>query len=153
GALPHEDQARPAQLMGATSPVQYREFWVDHSFSDSRQPAEHIRVFYLQSIILDLATRWWWSEDGTHLTFALRDGVTWHKWDSRNSPQARQLKLEQPGGPRCFDGTSCADDDGEIWWGWGYASRTNYLGKKTSSTPFAAPSSRPTGSNRFGRID
>jgi hypothetical protein len=91
-----------AQLMGATSRVHYREFWVDHGFSDSRQPPEHIRVFNLQSITPDLATRWWWSEDGTHLTFALRDGVKRHKWDSRNSPQTRQLKREQPGGPQMF---------------------------------------------------
>jgi len=73
--------------MGATSRVQYREFRVDNGFSDSRQPVEHIRVFNLQSIIFDLATRWW-SEDGPHFTFALRDGVKWDKWDSRNSPPA-----------------------------------------------------------------
>jgi len=32
----------------------------------------------MKSIVPDLATRWWWSEDGTRLTFALRDGVKWH---------------------------------------------------------------------------
>src|SRR5215813_630939 len=32
----------------------------------------------MQSIVPDLATRWLWSEDGTQLTFRLRDGVTWH---------------------------------------------------------------------------
>jgi len=31
-----------------------------------------------QSIVADLATGWSWSEDGTELTFPLRQGVTWH---------------------------------------------------------------------------
>src|SRR5215469_1064544 len=32
----------------------------------------------LASIIPDLATGWSWNEDGTELTFPLRQGVTWH---------------------------------------------------------------------------
>ena len=32
----------------------------------------------LQSIIPDLSTSWSWNEDGTQLTFRLREGVKWH---------------------------------------------------------------------------
>src|SRR5437868_5802150 len=32
----------------------------------------------LRSIVPDLATEWSWNEDGTRLTFHLRQGVKWH---------------------------------------------------------------------------
>jgi peptide/nickel transport system substrate-binding protein len=39
---------------------------------------EHVPQNTLSSIVPDLATGWSWSEDGTELTFPLRQGVTWH---------------------------------------------------------------------------
>src|SRR6266436_1647902 len=39
---------------------------------------QHVKQNSLDSIVPDLATGWSWSEDGTELTFPLRDGVSWH---------------------------------------------------------------------------
>src|SRR5208283_313462 len=39
---------------------------------------QHTPQNTLQSIVPDLATGWSWNEDGTGLTFRLREGVRWH---------------------------------------------------------------------------
>ena len=39
---------------------------------------QHVPQNKLQSIVPDLATSWSWNEDGTELTFRLREGVRWH---------------------------------------------------------------------------
>src|SRR6266446_4492629 len=39
---------------------------------------QHVPQNSLQSIVPDLATGWSWSEEGTALTFPLRQGVSWH---------------------------------------------------------------------------
>ena len=39
---------------------------------------QHVAQNSLQSIVPDLATDWSWDEEGTELTFHLRQGVKWH---------------------------------------------------------------------------
>src|SRR4029077_18173815 len=39
---------------------------------------QHVPQNSPRSIVPDLATRWAWNEEGTGLTFPLREGVKWH---------------------------------------------------------------------------
>src|SRR6267142_5518369 len=59
----------------------------------------------LQSIVPDLATSWSWSEEGTELTFPLRQGAKWHDgnpftakdvkctWDLLTGKSGEKLRL------------------------------------------------------------
>src|ERR1700756_1229206 len=39
---------------------------------------QHVKQNSLESIVPDLAASWSWNEEGTRLTFTLRQGVKWH---------------------------------------------------------------------------
>jgi peptide/nickel transport system substrate-binding protein len=60
---------------------------------------QHVPQNSLQSMVPELATSWAWSEDGTELTFQLRDGVKWHdgKPFTAEDVKCTLRPLDQPG--------------------------------------------------------
>src|ERR1700747_152522 len=49
-----------------------------HVFNNLIMYKQDVAQNSLQSIVPDLPTSWSWSEEGTELTFPLRQGVKWH---------------------------------------------------------------------------
>src|SRR5947199_7948724 len=49
-----------------------------HVFNNLVMYKQDVAQASLQSVIPDLATSWSWNEEGTELTFPLRQGVKWH---------------------------------------------------------------------------
>src|SRR5262249_20612060 len=66
---------------------------------------EHVPQNTLASVVPDLATEWSWNEEGTELTFRLRQGVKWHDgtpftardvkctWDLVTAKSSEKLRL------------------------------------------------------------
>jgi peptide/nickel transport system substrate-binding protein len=66
---------------------------------------QHAKQNSMQSIVPDLAVGWSWSEEGTELTFQLREGVAWHDgkpftakdvkctWDLLTGQSSEKLRL------------------------------------------------------------
>jgi peptide/nickel transport system substrate-binding protein len=66
---------------------------------------QHVKQNSLASIVPDLATGWSWNEDGTELTFSLRQGISWHDgkpftardvqctWDMLTGKSSEKLRL------------------------------------------------------------
>src|SRR5206468_5652053 len=49
-----------------------------HVFNNLVMYEQDVAQASLQSVAPDLATSWSWNEEGTELTFALRQGIKWH---------------------------------------------------------------------------
>src|SRR5947207_12496302 len=76
-----------------------------HVFNNLVMYKQDVAQTSLQSVVPDLATGWSWNEEGTELTFPLRQGVKWHDgkpftaadvkctWDLLQGKAAEKLRL------------------------------------------------------------
>ena len=78
GVLKLYSPGSPANMSMLESPTIQSEMPLMGVFNNLIMFDQHKKQVSLDTIVPDLATNWSWNEDGTALTFKLRQGVKWH---------------------------------------------------------------------------
>ena len=78
GTLKMYNPASPASMSLLEEATSVAEIPMMGVFNNLILFDQHVKQVSLQSIVPELATGWSWNEDGTELTFPLRQGVKWH---------------------------------------------------------------------------